>query len=162
MGVIRMSSLIILLVLFVAGAFLLTVEIISPGFGIPGITGAVLLIVSVVFTLASAPYGIYIVAAEIVFIAVFGVFLWRFIKKRQLYGKLVLTESLSHEQPTDLRFYIGKEGIAKTPLKPIGGADFSGSLTEVYSESGFLSEGVRVKVSDVRDNKIYVKELREN
>lgn len=52
--------------------------------------------------------------------------------------------------------YLGQEGEALTPLRPSGKVVFDGKRVDCTSESGFLEEGTRVRVVDVRGTTLVV------
>lgn len=156
--------LILSVLLLVIGAVFLTVEFHIPGFGVCGITGLALIIASVVVTVLKVPFGPYIVIAELAGLGVFGYYMIRYLKKRQLYGKLILDETLNYERTDigDLDSFVGKEGVTKTSLKPFGRVSFNGVDVDAWADGEYISEDVRVKVVGVENEKVYVKAINTN
>lgn len=145
--------------LLIIGAILLCVEMFIPGFGVFGISGVAMIVISAILTLLSGPLGAMIVLTELVVLAVIVYVALSYVKKRQLYGKIILSDVL--DQPdTDSDDYmelIGRQGIVKTALRPVGTVEFNDMLLEAYAESGFIKKDQYVKVVRVDKRKIYVR-----
>lgn len=152
------------LILLLIGIICLFTEVFIPGFGVFGITGIILTIISAVITVIFIPFGIIIVVSEIILLSLLMLIVLNYIKKHQLYGKIILDETLNYEKKEmgDLEYFLGKEGITKTPLKPFGNVDFNGVIIEAYSDGEYIQPHEKIKVINVHDNKIYVKRLNSN
>jgi membrane-bound ClpP family serine protease len=88
----------------------------------------------------------------------FGVFFFRFLKRKQLYGKLVLYETLA-EDDVDFSYlaqFLGKEGVTRTALGPFDHADIDGTDIEVCSNSKYIPVNQRIKVVDFKEHKLFV------
>ena len=153
-----MTMLLISIILFVVAICILFVDVYIEGFGVLGIVGIAVAAVSIFLSVAFIPFGIYIVLGKIA-IMIPGTFLFfKFLRSRQLDGKLVLTETLAEDKVdvSGLLYFLGKEGITKTALRPQGSADFNGTSVDVLSDSKYIPAGKRVKVVDVKDRKVTV------
>lgn len=150
------------MILLVIGLVLLLVELTLPGFGVSGVTGFILVIVSSIVTIIYLPFGIFIVLGELALIAFICFILFRYLRSKQLYGKLILDETLNEEKKEigKPEFLLGKEGITKTPLRPHGEADFNGLVIDVYSSGQYIPVSRSIKVISVDDQKIIVKEIQ--
>ncbi|MDR1664211.1 MAG: hypothetical protein LBR83_04720 [Clostridiales bacterium] len=147
------------IVLLVIGLLCLIAEMFVMGFGACGTAGIAALTVSAVLAVLYVPFGWFIVAAEVAVLAGFMYFLFVYMKKRKLDGKLIMKETLNEDVlPVSYDTFIGKEGVANTPLRPVGEVDFNGVPVEASSSGAFIAKGVRVKVVDVQSNKIIVSE----
>jgi membrane-bound serine protease (ClpP class) len=51
---------------------------------------------------------------------------------------------------------VGRVGVALTALRPAGRAEFGETLLDVVTEGGFVPKGERVKVLEVRGNRVVV------
>ena len=153
----------LLTTLLIVGLCLLCIEMFMPGFGIFGISGIVILIVSSILTLLYVPYGLFIIAAELVIVLVILYFILKYIKKNGLNGKLILTENLATEKinPKDFQSLYGKEGITTSALRPYGSAIIDGNMVEVSTVDGYIPEKTRVIVIDVYNEKIVVEALSQ-
>lgn len=145
----------------ILGLIFLVIEAIIPGFGFFGVSGFILLLISSITTITSVKFGLFIVIFEVVFISLLIYFIFKHMRRSQIFGRIILDETLNYEEKeiggTD--YFLGKEGITKTPLKPFGSVDFNGVVMEVYSDGTFIKEKTKVKVIEVTTNKIIVKEL---
>lgn len=152
------------LVLLFIGVALLCAEAFIPGFGVLGVSGIVLIVVSSIIVAFTVPFGPLIVIGEVIILAFAIYALLKFLKKKQLYSKLVLNETLNVEEREigNLDYFIGKEGFTKTSLRPFGTVDFSGVTVEVYSDSGYIDAQKNVVVTEVKQQKIIVKSLNKN
>lgn len=54
--------------------------------------------------------------------------------------------------------FLGREGVAKTDLRPSGRASFGDETIDVSSSSGFIRKESPVVVTEVRGNNVFVKE----
>lgn len=149
-----------LVLMFFAVALFVT-EMFIPGFGVFGFTGIISLAASVYITLVYERFGVIIVLAEMVFLAVVALVIFNYVKKKQLHGKIILEETYNKDETEigALNYLMDKEGLTKTPLKPCGTADFSGSTVEVYSDGEYISANKKVKVIDVSQRRVIVKQL---
>jgi membrane-bound serine protease (ClpP class) len=143
------------LALLIFGMIFAIVEIFVPGFGFFGITGIVLFILSWVVTIFYIPYGVYIVLIEAIILITSGFMLYNFISRKNIRGTIILDEPLGEDKKEDYSILVGKEGIAKTSLKPFGKADFNGVTVDVCGES-FIEKGKRIKAVKCNDGKLYV------
>lgn len=145
---------------FIAGCIFLGIEACIPGFGFFGGTGLSGVIIALIIAFY-VPYGLYIFFLMVIASSVSIYFIVKYIKKRQLYGKIVLDETVGFEKKDykGLEKLVGKEGVSKTVLKPFGSAEFNGVTIDVYTEGEYINSNVRVTVTKFCDNKLYVKEI---
>jgi len=157
-----MTIIYVALILLVIGLALLLVEVLTAGmdFGISGILGFAALASSAVIVIVSfGLLGVIIVLCALAVKIPAGIVFFRWLKKRQFYGKFVLSETLAEDKSdiSGLEFFIGKEGVTKTALRPHGDAMFNGAGVEVWSESAYVPANARVKVVDVKGKRVIVK-----
>jgi len=158
------------ILLFIIGLSLLVAEIfVIPGFGIAGISGIVLIFVSIFLALlGSKPFldmeqvsfAIIQLSGAILFALLGMFFLVKYLPKSSRFNKLVLSESEKAEQgfvsfPSD-KDLIGKTGIAFTTLRPGGTAEFDGKRVDVVAESEYITQGTKIKVLRVEGIKVVV------
>ncbi|MCL2396592.1 MAG: hypothetical protein FWC93_00845 [Defluviitaleaceae bacterium] len=146
--------------LFIAAVLILAVDIYIEGFGPLGVVGLIVAAASLFISIAWVDFGGFIVLGKIAVMVPGTLLFYRFLRARQLDGKLVLTETLAEDvvDVSGLEYFMGKEGITKTALRPHGRADFNGTTVEVHSDSGYIPTGKRVKVVDVLDKKVFVRQ----
>lgn len=163
------------IMLFVAGVVLLILEIfVIPGFGIAGISGIILILLSLFFSLTpSGPLFdthtislaiIQITGSLLAAIILFTVIL-KFLPKSRAFNKLVLADAehsnqgfVSYPSNKDL---IGVEGVALTTLRPAGTAEIDGKRVDVMTDSEYVEKGSKIKVLKVEGIKVIVKEIKK-
>lgn len=146
---------------FALGFILVVIEMFHPGFGAPGITGGILLVLGIVFTARSLTEALILL---LIIIAILGVTL-TFVLQSATKGKLSKILILSNSQrkdngyigTEDLNYFLDKEGVAATVLRPAGIADFSGVKMDVVSEGEYIQKGSRIRVIKVEGRKIVVR-----
>ncbi|MBN1421700.1 MAG: hypothetical protein JXP34_23200 [Planctomycetes bacterium] len=141
--------------LYVLGLGLLMAELFIPTGGILGVIATLGIGYSI--------YQIYTESAWIAALAVvttiaYVIFLIQFWTRRLAHrGALTQEESVA----SDRRFddLLGREGTALTALRPAGFADIDGARVPVVSEGKFMEKKARVRVTDVKGNRVVVTEL---
>lgn len=151
------------IILLSIGLIFLFVELFMPGFGVFGGAGLIFLIASAVLTIIYIPYGAIIVISELIIIFIIGFLLLDHIRRNGLYGKIVLKDTLNEDTNNEenLSVYIGKEGVAKTPLRPCGNVVIDGKTIEAYSDGEFILADDKIKAVKVFENKLYVKKIKK-
>lgn len=150
------------LLLMLVGVGLLVFEMYLPGFGVPGIMGAILIVISFVLMEPTLEQGVFIfvILAAILCIAL-SICLFSASKGRLNKSKLVLNEvavSADRAENNDLNYFIGKEGITHTVLRPSGIAEFDGVKLNVVSDGEFIGVDCKIRVLSVEGNRILVTE----
>jgi membrane-bound serine protease (ClpP class) len=169
------------ILLFILGLILIVLEIfVLPGFGMAGISGIVLVVVSLgLATLEKRPetstewlsfgrtlggVGIGLLGA----LGMAGVAAW-YLPSIPYANRLVLRPP--HEKPEDeldagdqdggqgLAALLGAIGSAATTLRPAGIARFGDRFIDVVSEGNLIEMGSRVQVVEIEGNRIVVKEI---
>ncbi len=161
------------LILFVAGIGLILVEVfVTPGFGVPGILGIAAVVLGLTFALIDTSLLRYIPTGElpvdvvlrpllvVVISAATALVLSIWLGRRFLTGgsrlrKRIVLESeldpaLGYVSRETSRGLVGREGVARTALRPAGKVTVGGVTYEAAGEDGmFIERGVSVTV--VRD-----------
>lgn len=140
----------------VVGVGLLVAEVFMPGFGVPGISGIILELISVAMTFrkygALAALGHLVVILAIVGIAI-SVSLRSATKGRLSESPIILHESETTDAgyiaTADMDIFLGKEGETTTVLRPTGMAEFEGVKLNVVSDGEYIPKGTRVRVMRV-------------
>ena len=149
------------LIIFIAGMVLIAVEMFSPGFGVAGGIGVLLLFVGVVMTAKTVAQGFIMGAVVLVILAVMLAILLRSASKGRLSRSLILkdrTDAASGFSGTeDQGALVGRTGKALTVLRPAGIADIDGVRLDVVTQGEFLNPGAAVEVVEVEGNRIVVR-----
>lgn len=148
-------------IILVVGLVLLVIEMFTPGLGVSGGLGLVLLVVGIILT-ASTPFEALVMV--IILLVIIGVALAVVLQsaaKGRLSKTLVLNKTLDKKSGyignDDLEHFIGKEGRTLTALRPAGTADFDGVRLDVVSEGDYISRDTKIKVIEVAGRRIVVR-----
>ena len=153
-----------IIICFVIGIGLLILEAFMPGFGAPGITGAILEVITLVLTWFEhgpvATLGMLLIVLLVLAIAI-STSLRSITKGRLSKSPLVHSDTESNEDGyrsiQDLAVFMDKEGTATSVLRPTGIADFEGVRLNVSSEGDFIPAGTKVRIVKVEGAKILVR-----
>jgi membrane-bound ClpP family serine protease len=168
------------LMLFVLGLILIGLEVfVLPGFGFAGVTGILLVVGSlglvayghwprtneelIGFGNKVGPFALGILGAIAGALA-----LARYLPHIPYANRLILTppgeegepgSESSHVAGPDLSGLLGAIGVAATPLRPAGKAQFGDDFLDVLAEGSYVVPGTRVQVIEIEGNRIVVKEV---
>lgn len=164
------------ILVFIIGFILLLVEIFYvPGFGLIGISGIVMMIGSIFFSLigdlpslteneisnALIQLAFSLLAS---FIAVY--LLWKFLPGIPAWKRLILftteEDKIGFTSNPDLSFLVGKTGKTLTQLRPTGIALIEDKRYDVITEGEFIPKDELVEVLQVVGNKIVVKKQQQS
>ncbi|GMU36173.1 MAG: hypothetical protein KJ057_10480 [Phycisphaerae bacterium] len=173
------------LVLIGVGIVLLAVEVfVLPGFGVAGVSGALLLLAGLVATFMPDEPGrtspLYVPQLQPTIDALYtGVKAVVFALTTSLVGMFVLAKYMPHipifrkvipANPTadavaveDAYYGLaqpGDMGVSQGPLRPAGKARFGAVLVDVVTQGEYIESGVGVKVVERQGNRVVVREVR--
>lgn len=152
----------------IVGFVLVVVEMYIPGFGLPGIAGGILLIAGIALKAGNAMEAFVMVIVIVALLCVaLSISIHSAAKGRLARSKLVLHDvSVKEKQneeidETDLDYYVGREGVARTVLRPAGIGEIEGVKLNVVSEGEFIEKEAPIRVERVEGNRIVVKATAE-
>ncbi len=171
--------------LFGAGVVFLLVELfVLPGFGLAGLTGFILLTLSLV--LASQPFLIpeknwqfSLLAQTLLMLLASGAgflvaafALSKYLGELPILGRLTLRPpdasdaagsgaGVSGEVSRHFQVEIGDRGIADSALRPAGRARFGENYIDVVTEGAFVDSGTEVRVLKVTGNRVLVRRVED-
>ena len=153
------------LILMLVGVALLVVEMYIPGFGVPGISGAALLVLGCVLLKPTLGQGLalFAILAAILCVAL-SICLISASRGRLSKSKLVLNDvavPAEAAEHNDLNYFIGREGTTHTALRPAGIGEFDGVKLNVVSDGDFIGQGKAIRVLSVQGNRIVVQEIED-
>lgn len=166
--------------LFVVGIILIVLEIfVIPGFGIPGILGIIFLVCGLAFSMVANDWLNFKVAAPgllmqsfLVVIASMGaaiilmVIFGKSMLQTKAFKRLVLQdEQRSIEGYTSSRhnaLLVGKEGIAKTVLRPSGKIEIEGIWYDAVALDGYIDTGEAIYVEKHENYNLFVRKAQKN
>ena len=165
--------------LFVIGLGCIGIEVfIVPGFGVFGVSGALLIIGAIV--LASQTFGnlspdtdfrqmtqtIGVLSGALITTVACAVLLSRFLPRMPILGGMVLAPPGSEldDQPQlrvedELGTLVGTRGWTTGPLRPVGKAEINGEYRDVVSVSGFIDANTQIEVVRQEGHRVFVQEV---
>ena len=158
-----MEWLIPIIICVLAGVILLIVEAFMPGFGVPGISGIILLLAGVAMTWYE--YGAMVgLGTMVAVLALVGVAISVSLKSASS-GRLSKSDLILNDTETppsenaDMQLLAGKEGVVKNTLRPVGTAEFDCGKLHVTSDGEYVSEGQKVRIVRVEGTQIFVNKI---
>ena len=146
-----MEWLIPIIICVLAGVILLIVEAFMPGFGVPGISGIILLLAGVAMTWYE--YGAMVgLGTTVAVLALVGVAISVSLKSASS-GRLSKSDLILNDTETppsenaDMQLLVGKEGVVKNTLRPVGTAEFD------------CGKGQKVRIVRVEGTQIFVNKI---
>lgn len=163
MGVFLPDITLLTVLLLIIGFGLILLEMHIPGFGVPGVIGAVCLILAVLLTAQNFAQALIMALAILAGLgAMFGVVLTSFTKGK-FFKPLILSDEQKKEHgyisSSDLDYLLGKKGVAITDLRPSGSVDIDGVKFDVISEGEYIANGTKVEIFKVSGVKLLVKKI---
>jgi len=166
------------IIIFIVGLILIAVEIFAiPGFGVAGISGIILVVVGLAlsmvgnmdFEMGSFPVNELVSALSIVIIATFLSLILSFYISRKLFtttvfGELALatTQNKTEGYTSAVASYesmMGREGIAKSVLRPAGKIEIDDEVYDATAEAGFIEKGSHIKVVNYINAQLFVRKV---
>jgi len=161
------------ILLFVVGIILLLIEIfVIPGFGITGVTGILLIVGSIFFSLFNADYYfdsniLYTAIIQLgtaIFASLIVMFLLvKYLPKSTTFNRLILADEnaaqkgfSAHPSYEEL---LNESGEAFTPLRPSGTALINGKRYDVVTAGDFIEKGMQIKVTKIEGMRIIVQKI---
>jgi membrane-bound serine protease (ClpP class) len=158
------------IILFIVGLILLLIEIFMvPGFGVFGVSGIALMIVSLFLGLISdfplidwdiISVAIIQLALTLLSTLVIMALMLKYLPKTSVVTKLVLDKKVEQKSGygtlPSLKDLVGREGIAYTDLRPSGTALIDGKRVDVISEGDYIQRDSPIIVKAVEGLKVIV------
>jgi membrane-bound serine protease (ClpP class) len=144
--------------LYIIGLTAITIELFIPG-AIVGICGAGCVIASVIFAYlyVSNLLGHILLGIGICFIPIFFITWYKLLTKT--FAVRASEEGFSSSK-NNLEDLISAEGVAITTLRPSGTVIINGGKVDVVSEGEMILKNTKIKVIDVKGNRIVVKPVK--
>ena len=157
-------SWLLLILLLSAGLLFIAVEILfAPGFTIFGVVGGISLFIGIFYSFLYLPLQYSLIILFVSLFLVASLLYWFFttgIKKR-----IGLKERESNTlgfRPfkRNYQLYIGKTGIAVSPLRPAGKIEIENDIISAVSEGDFIEKDEKIMVVKIEGNKIVVQKIK--
>ncbi|MFH5835364.1 nodulation protein NfeD [Proteiniclasticum sp. C24MP] len=152
--------------LFIIGLALLLVEVfIIPGFGIAGVLGLAALFGSIFLSTPDPSTAVQSLVIAIIGAALLIIVVFRFTPGRKVFKRLVLEMEETPDKgyvaaKQGLVTLMGKQGIAKTTLRPSGTAEFDDAFVDVVTSGEYIEEGTPIIVTNVEGMRVIVKQAK--
>ena len=155
-------ELIVAIGIIIVGLLLMAAEVyLVPGFNVVGIIGFLLIVFALGFTFSHAGFlgGVTTMVSTVV--AGGGLFYWMW--QSGAWDRFVLETSLSKDDNLIAReseqrtHYLGKTGLALTPLRPSGVVEIDQERIEVVTEGDFIAAGSKVRVVAMDRRRYFVR-----
>ena len=152
----------VILAVFLIGIILLLVEMFVPGFGVPGILGIIAIFASIVLASSSIEQALMSIVIAILLTIIAGVLIFKYApRNNKFFDRITLSTSLSTKggyiSTADYSEYVGKTGVAISPLRPSGSIEIDGRKLDAVSEGDFIERDEQIKVIKVEGSRIIVK-----
>ncbi|MDH5717338.1 MAG: nodulation protein NfeD [Spirochaetia bacterium] len=153
--------------LFALGILLLLLEVfVIPGFGIAGLTGAICILGSILWSYGIDNFeeGLWVTAfaltGTIALTALLAKYLPAIAKKNTSF---FLNETLNKDPEEmgerKLKKLLNKEGVSETVLRPSGIIKVEGKKIDAVSAGDFIEQGQRVKIITVEGHRVVVEKI---
>ena len=142
------------------GAALMIVEVFLPGFGLPGVSGIVLIGAGTVIIWLKAG-ALTALATLLVVIAVLAVlisYMMRRATEGGAHARIFLREKEELRSGEDMQVLLGKQGRTTSVLRPAGIGDFDGVRLNVVTEGSFIERDRPIEIVNVDGARIVVRE----
>ncbi len=177
-------------ILFLAGFAFLAMELfVIPGFGFAGITGILLLVVSLVlagqkFVLPSntrqvttLTTSLFVVLGSGMGFLVAAIFLSRYFQNIPFLGRLILKPPTDEQEQaiavdekgkpvaaksSNAKYAVGDWGVALSPLRPAGKIRVGDEYVDVVTDGSFVERGQQVRIVEIRGSQVVVREIEES
>lgn len=162
------------IILFIVGVGLLLVEIfVVPGFGLAGVGGIACIIAGVYLSLVGALEHVtwndlsgaaYRLGLTLLVTILGAIVLARFGPRTSIWRKISLPDEQKRDEgyvaAKNYRSYLGKTGIALTPLRPAGTGQFGEERLDVVTEGEFIEQNASIRIIRVEGYRLVVREIR--
>jgi len=154
---------ILAVILFIAGFILIGIEMIIPGFSVPGISGIICLAVGIFLVADSFVEGAIIALIVLALLGAMLAIILGLLSKAKLKSPIILKDEQKKDKgyisSNDLEYLLGKQGVAITDLRPTGTGDFDGIEFDVISEGKYIPKDTKLVIYKVQGSKLIVKAI---
>ena len=141
--------------------------LVIPGFGIVGILGILGILTSIILSFENYTQAVWVLIAAFAFTALAVKLLWKKLRKSPIMKKIILESALDEERgftiaSPEVKSLVGKTGTTSTVMRPSGLVEIEGQRYTAQTPGDFLEKGTKIRVIEVRANRIVVEKVPEN
>ena len=157
-----MLQIILPIALILVGILLIIAEVyLIPGFNIIGVLGTLMIFFSVGYAFTELGFlsGVSMLVGAILAIGI----TFYIMKQAGSWDRFVLSSNLRRDDLSVAReseqraSYLGKTGVALSPLRPTGIAEIDSERVEVVTEGDFIASGSRIRVVAMDRRRYFVR-----
>lgn len=153
----------VVLGMFIGSLFFVALEILSPGMGVFGVLGVLLLFGSLFYTLGATVEAVYILAGGTVLAVVVFYIIGKRLPASKLAAKFTLTTQSTKEKgyssQADKSKYLHQRGKTITILRPAGTIRIGKDRVDAVSAGSFIERDVEVRVVEVEGTRVVVEPI---
>ena len=154
------------LLCLLAGFIFVGIEMVVPGVSVPGISGIVCLIAGVFLLADTVMEGFFITVIVLALLGILMAVMLYLLSKGKFRSPIILEEEQKSTEgylsSSDLKYLLGKKGVAMTDLRPTGVGQIDGINFDVISEGNYISAGEPVEIIKVEGSKLIVRVSEED
>lgn len=153
-----------MLLCLLLGAGLIIVEVFLPGFGLPGVSGIVLIGagIALAWFKAGALTALAILLVVIAVLAVLISWVLRSLSSgSSSHAEIFLREKEELRSREDMQVLVGRQGRTSSVLRPAGIGDFDGVRLNVVTEGGFIERDMPIEIVSVDGARIVVRSRQD-
>lgn len=145
---------------FIGSIILIGLELVTPGVGIFGVSGVIMLFASLFYMLGASTEGIYILAGGTVLACILFYFIGKHLPKSKLLSRIALhnrsTKEKGYTSQVDQSKYLYQRGTTITILRPAGTIRIGKDRVDAVSNGSFIDRDVEVRVVQVEGSRVVV------
>lgn len=150
------------ILLLIAGFILVGIEMVLPGFSVPGVSGIICFVAGVFALADSAMEAAVITIAVLALLGILMAVILNLLSRGKLKPPIILEEeqhrSEGYLSSSDLKYLLGRQGRSVTDLRPAGIGRFDDINFDVISEGNYISKDTEIEIIKVEGSKLVVRE----
>lgn len=150
------------ILLLIAGFILVGIEMVLPGFSVPGVSGIICFVAGVFALADSAMEAAVITIAVLALLGILMAVILNLLSRGKLKPPIILEEEQHRAEgylsSSDLKYLLGRQGRSVTDLRPAGIGRFDDINFDVISEGNYISKDTEIEIIKVEGSKLVVRE----
>lgn len=148
------------------GIVFFVVEMFTPGFGVAGGLGLTLFVIGIILTAKSAFEALVMFIILLAIVGLMIAIVLNSASKGKLSKVLILNDTLNHDSgftsTDDMAYFVGREGVALTVLRPSGTGEFDGLRLDIVTEGDFINKNTPIRIVSVSGRRIAVEPITKS